>query len=238
MLGYLTPFQTLWTWRDREGSRRGRRSEQTQEMVALLVVLLSAQLHRRLWQAFWLRDSSFFCVPLLPALLLPVPICQIGLNTYTRCTRPRPSCAVDVSYGLDHLTLPDSHKVRYQPQKWCCAHKCFSPVGMEGVQFLIQMGLVIAPNLHFNWTSTWFTHFASFQMLSSLVSLFPCTKQPTSAVVTHPTWLHPLPVLRFLCLISLAESKNDKGHTREEENGLFQTLEPSWCAAGGSAMQP
>lgn len=123
----------LWTWRDREGSRRGRRSEQTQEMVALRVVLLSAQLYHRLWQAFWLQDSFF--IPCLPASLLLVPICQIGLNTYTSCTRLHPNCAVDVSYCLDHLTLPDSHKVKYQPQIWCCTQKCFSPVGIDGIQF-------------------------------------------------------------------------------------------------------
>lgn len=38
----------------------------------------------------------------LPALLLLVLICQIGLNTHTRLARPRPGRAADVSSGVDH----------------------------------------------------------------------------------------------------------------------------------------
>lgn len=67
-----------------------------------------------------LAVGLFFFVPCLPASLLLVLIRQISLNTYTSCTRLHPNCAVDVSCCLDHLTLPGSHKVKYQPQKWCC----------------------------------------------------------------------------------------------------------------------
>lgn len=56
-------------------------------------------------------------LPRLPASLLLVPIRQISLNTCTSCTQLHPNCAADVSRCLDHLTPPDSRKVKCRPQK-------------------------------------------------------------------------------------------------------------------------
>lgn len=132
MFGYLTPiFRLSELGRDREGSLRGRQSEQIQEMVALLVVLLSAQLYHRLWQAFWLRDYSFLFLAFQP----PCFWFQFVKSVSTR-TQSAPGCTLTVRWMsvavliiLLCLVLTRSN---INLKNDAALNKCFRPLGVDG----------------------------------------------------------------------------------------------------------
>lgn len=72
----------------------------------------------------------------------------------------------------------------------------------------------------------------------TLVFLSPCAQQPTSAVSTRPTLLHLLLVLLFLCLISLAERKNQhRTYKKKRKRDFSKAWSPAGPQLGGSVIQ-